>query len=130
MMVTSTKNGRARKFQSYLYGIEILLGVSDLFQIHRFQSYLYGIEIGGRRNCWSVAQKFQSYLYGIEILEKRLLHIYPSRFNRTFMELKYTISKLRMPTTPQFQSYLYGIEMPETNSRRQQPTVSIVPLWN
>ena len=54
-----------------------------------FQSYLYGIEIIIVFECYSPPMKFQSYLYGIEITLTQELQDLIQSFNRTFMELKF-----------------------------------------
>ena len=80
-----------------------------------------------------------------------MLRIRPTRFNRTFMELKVTYYG-KSPGISLFQSHLYGIERPqhgeaefmrtefqshlygiESNSgkiRGSSYLVSIAPLWN
>ena len=79
----------ARKFQSYLYGIEMKVNLYLSFKspgFNRtfmelkftkcmkvtaasflFQSYLYGIEMEQLKVEYQKILKFQSYLYGIEI---------------------------------------------------------------
>ena len=73
---------------------------------------------------------FQSYLYGIEIHINVCACRAFWRFNRTFMELKYTFCVFRGGGS-WFQSYLYGIEiaLPQPLTTWNSP-VSIVPLWN
>ena len=118
-----------REFQSYLYGIEIILLLWVLQVRSLFQSYLYGIEIACFISCsvgasvsivplwnwnkltvWIPAYSvvFQSYLYGIEMQANIANRNLQNGFNRTFMELKCEIAD----------KSLYLIY------------VSIVPLWN
>ena len=59
------------------------------FRLRKFQSYLYGIEIQKVQQWKLHLQKFQSYLYGIEIPATSARTQWKDRFNRTFMELKY-----------------------------------------
>ena len=56
-------------FQSYLYGIEMIINYYGRVVIVQFQSYLYGIEMYFLNGDNKSDSKFQSYLYGIEIVE-------------------------------------------------------------
>ena len=57
----------------------------------RFQSYLYGIEILEQCKHFITLRRFQSYLYGIEITANLKGDKGRKSFNRTFMELKWKI---------------------------------------
>ena len=101
-----------RKFQSYLYGIEILVAI--LLNYHSrgwFQSYLYGIEIGFQLLRMHTLQGFNRTFMELKycILEYSLVRL--GSFNRTFMELKYLGSIDSPIQISEFQSYLYGIEI-------------------
>ena len=57
-------------FQSYLYGIEMMIFLYILECHSSFQSYLYGIEMRVFVYLKPDGVGFQSYLYGIEMTEE------------------------------------------------------------
>ena len=102
---------RTSSFQSYLYGIEIVMPDLSTNLHCKFQSYLYGIEIGVIHRKKTNRRKFQSYLYGIEIHDGVRCKNASYGFNRTFMELKFVSNCKDRIADSRFQSYLYGIEI-------------------
>ena len=78
----------------------------------RYQSNLYGIEILFLDLIRARLAKYQSNLYGIEIRHThRHRHTHCHSINRTFMELKYTSTNWTTYDTSEYQSNLYGIEI-------------------
>ena len=144
--------GLSLKYQSYLYGIEIVQHVLQIVYASvsivplwnwntairllscrgqlAYQSYLYGIEIAVAPAHETGTALYQSYLYGIEIfysfnhlLKFILVSIVPL-WNWNLIIL------LRPLLITVYQSYLYGIEIYVKVCYVMISNVSIVPLWN
>ena len=167
--------GRRAGFQSVLSGIEIWLALFFAKSLLFFQSVLSGIEIfwcgsdlwfpcclsigpfwNWNTNIWSKSHQswnFQSVLSGIEIGQVLKFNSEGNPFNRSFLELKFTVAQsaaadqsafnrsfleLKCQKLSQkklkkscFQSVLSGIEIRIGMDRRNPtPFLSIGPFWN